>query len=117
MVSRSWKSEDLLEFLLSIPQGPGLLVVVLDNASIHTSKVIKAARRTLRQAGIVLYYLPPYSPELNAIEREFGAIKHYDMPERVYGSVPALMEAIDGAFARAEQRLMARSAYQLRPAA
>ena len=38
------------------------------------SKVVKEACRILRRAGIILYYLPAYSPELNDIEGVFGAI-------------------------------------------
>ena len=34
-------------------------MVVLDNAGIHTSKVVKAARPGLAKLGIYLYYLPP----------------------------------------------------------
>jgi putative transposase len=45
--------------------------VVLDNASLHISKATKAARPTLAKLGIYLYYLPPYSPELNEIEAVF----------------------------------------------
>lgn len=115
---RTWTSDDLVLFLReAIPRGLGLLVVVLDNGAIHTSGVVKAARRALGQQGIVLYYLPPYSPELNAIEPVFGGIKHHDLPERSYDSVSALTEAVDGAFTRAEERLVARSQHQLRPAA
>jgi len=34
-------------------------VVVLDNASFHTSKVVRAAREGLAGKGIYLYFLPP----------------------------------------------------------
>ena len=95
----------------------GLKVVVLDNYSIHRSKVVKEACGRLRRAGIVLYYLPAYSPELNDIEGVFGVIKHHDMPERAYGSLDELGEAIDSAFGRAERRLKSRYEHQLRPAA
>ena len=95
----------------------GLKVVVLDNYSIHRSKVVKEACGRLRRAGIVLYYLPAYSPELNDIEGVIGAIKHHDMPDRAYGRLDELGEAIDSAFGRAERRLKSRYERQLRPAA
>ncbi|MYK61971.1 MAG: hypothetical protein F4034_08400 [Chloroflexi bacterium] len=95
----------------------GLKVVVVDNYSIHRSKVVKDARGRLRRQGIVLYYLPPYSPELNDIEGVFGAIKHHDMPERSYKSLDELGESIDSAFDRASRRLKSRYEYQLRPTA
>ena len=59
-------------------------VVVLDNAGIHTSKVVKAARPGLAKLGIYLYYLPPYSPELNRIEPVFKQVKHHEMPTRSF---------------------------------
>ncbi|MFJ1708903.1 transposase [Kitasatospora sp. NPDC088346] len=36
--------------------------VVLDNASAHVSRVVKAARPQLEVHGITLYYLPPTVP-------------------------------------------------------
>ena len=40
-------------------------VVVMDNLSSHKGIAI---RRTLRAAGAKLFFLPPYSPDLNPIE-------------------------------------------------
>jgi hypothetical protein len=68
VVPRCLRAEDVLLILEAIPRGRGALVVVLDNGSIHISHVIKEAIARLRQRGIHLYYLPPYSPELNPIE-------------------------------------------------
>ena len=42
-------------------------VVILDNASIHTSKLFKEHIEQWKQKGLQLLYLPPYSPELNPI--------------------------------------------------
>ncbi|MGY4737275.1 transposase [Streptomyces sp. ATMOS53] len=42
--------------------------VVLDNASAHVAKEFKGRRRQLAKIGVELFYLPPYSPELNDIE-------------------------------------------------
>lgn len=116
---RSLTSHDLLALLPEVPRRTERLVVVLDNGSIHTSRVLKDALPTLQQQGIDLYYLPPYSPELNAIEAVFGGIKRHGLPERRYTSIPALLEAIDTAFAEAEARLLAKhhSQHQLSPVA
>ena len=115
---RPFRSEEFVKFLTrTFASMDGLKVVVVDNYSIHRSKVVKDARRRLRRQGIVLYYLPPYSPELNDIEGVFGAIKHHDMPERAYGSLDGLGESIDSAFGRANRRLNSRYEYQLRPSA
>jgi putative transposase len=96
---RTLKAEDLLAVVRSLPREPGTpLVVVLDNASIHKNRVIKAALADLWRERIYLYYLPPYSPELNRIERLFRVIKHQGMPERTQTSYDALEDAVDAAF-------------------
>ena len=43
-------------------------VVVLDNASAHVSRAVKATLPALAAAGVTLSYLPPSGPELNRIE-------------------------------------------------
>jgi transposase len=118
-VPRSLTSEDLLLVLQDVPKRNGRLVVVMDNGSMHVSHVIKDKLPGLKDEGIEFYYLPPYSPELNDIERVFGGIKHHDMPERSYATVDALMVAVDDAFIAAEARLTNRCQYahSLRPAA
>ncbi len=111
LAPRTFTSEDLLHLVENgIPRGSGGLVVVLDNAGLHRSRVVQAAVRRLRRKGIELYYLPPYAPELNAIEALFGAIKHHDLPERTYLQLDRLTTAVDGAFDRAESRLKSRCA-------
>jgi transposase len=111
-------AEQLLGFVRQIPHPSGQpLVVVMDNGSIHVSKTVQRAQAALRQERIYLYYLPPYSPALNAIEPVFGVIKQHDLPERRYTSMSALEAAIDAAFTRAEARLLARTAPQLRRSA
>ncbi len=71
----------------------------------------------MRQRGIHLYYLPPYSPELNLIEPFLGVVKYTEMPERSYPTMPSLLEAINQAFTRCEQRLANQTQHQLRPPA
>jgi transposase len=116
-VPRTLRAEDLLLILEAIPRGPGELVVVLDNASSHRSHAVRDALPRLEERGIRLYYLPPYSPELNAIEPLFGVIKSTEMPERTYPTVPALLDAVNAGFARCETRLLAETRRQLRQAA
>lgn len=115
---RPFVAFDLLHLIEhGIPRGPGALVVVLDNAGIHRSTVVSAARSRLRRLGIHLYFLPPYAPELNPIEPVFGAIKHHDLSYRHYPTDITLTAAIDAAFTRAEARLLTRTAHDLRPPA
>lgn len=112
---RSLTSADLLVVLRALPHGDLPLVVVLDNASIHTSAAIREARSALAEEGIYLFYLPPYSStKLNAIEPHFGALKYYDLPERTYATLRDLFFAVEDAFARADARLLAQSHAQTR---
>jgi hypothetical protein len=49
-------------------------VVVIDKASFHKSMTI---RELIAQAGCVLLFLPPYSPDLNKIEKFWARLKQY----------------------------------------
>ena len=51
--------------------GPGK-VIVLDNASFHKNKRTK---ELIERAGCRLIYLPPYSPDLNPIEKFWSWLK------------------------------------------
>jgi len=102
---RTLTSADLIGYLKSLPWSKVPRVVVLDNASIHTSKVVKAARPGLAKLGIYLYYLPAYSPELNRIEAVFKQVKHYDIPVRSYTSKADLRQAVEGGFDAFRRRL------------
>ncbi len=48
-------------------------VVVMDNLGSHKRPSI---RRAIRAVGAKLFYLPPYSPDLNPIEQVFAKLKH-----------------------------------------
>lgn len=47
-------------------------IVIIDNLGSHKGK---AVRRVIRAAGAKLFYLPPYSPDLNPIEQVFAKLK------------------------------------------
>ncbi len=47
-------------------------VVIIDNLGSHKGK---AVRRAIRAAGAKLFFLPPYSPDLNPIEQVFAKLK------------------------------------------
>ena len=48
-------------------------IVILDNLASHKAPAIRAA---IRAAGARLWFLPPYSPDLNPIEQVFSKLKH-----------------------------------------
>ena len=60
-----------VEQLLVPALRPGDIVIV-DNLGSHKGK---AVRRAIRAAGAKLFFLPPYSPDLNPIEQVFAKLK------------------------------------------
>ena len=117
-VERTLTSDDLLAYLRDrLPAADVPRVVVLDNAGIHTSKAVKAARPGLAARGIYLYYLPAYSPELNRIEPVFKQVKHHDIPVRSYTTKADLRTAVEAGFDAFRRRLRANCDKELRLAA
>jgi transposase len=114
---RTLTTDDLIAYLKERPGMDRPRVVVLDNASAHVSKVMKAARRELAQAGIYLYYLPAYSPELNEIEAVFRQIKYHEIPKRSHTSKTQLRESAERGFDTYGKKLRPKSEKELRPAA
>lgn len=49
-------------------------IVIVDNLGSHKSRAVRDA---IRDAGARLWFLPPYSPDLNPIEQAFAKIKHW----------------------------------------
>ena len=47
-------------------------IVIIDNLGSHKGK---AVRKAIRAAGARLFFLPPYSPDLNPIEQVFAKLK------------------------------------------
>lgn len=47
-------------------------IVIFDNLGSHKGK---AVRKAIRAAGAKLFFLPPYSPDLNPIEQVFAKLK------------------------------------------
>jgi transposase len=85
----------VMQFLVPILR-PGD-IVVMDNLSSHKAPAI---RRAIRTAGAKLFYLPPYSPDLNPIEQAFSKLKtllrkaNARSFEQVQGASARLLKAI-----------------------
>lgn len=73
------------------------LWVVLDNYSVHRCRAVQAARPALEAANIHLYYLPPYSPELNRIEGVWRTVKYTDLTRRSYDHLGEYRTAVQDA--------------------
>ena len=68
--------------------------VVIDNASIHTSEEFEDRLPYWKKQGLLIKYLPPYSPELNLIEILWRRIKYTWLPFSAYECLNALSEAL-----------------------
>jgi transposase len=70
----------------AIPEGVHA-VLVWDGAGWHTAKAVRPP------ANLTLVGLPPYSPELNPVERLWHYLREHHWSNRVYEGVEALEEA------------------------
>lgn len=70
-----------------------LTVVVMDNAPIHR-KAERENQKLWWSAGVWVWFLPPYSPELNLIEILWKKIKYEWLPWEAYASFQTLRSAL-----------------------
>lgn len=61
-----------------------LTVLVLDNASVHRAKLVQQHYDHWQQQGLLLFFLPPYSPQMNRIEDEWLHLKRDELAGRVF---------------------------------
>ncbi len=59
-------------------------IVILDNSPIHKSKKFFNKLEQWKEKDLFIYFLPPYSPELNLIEILWRRIKYYWLPFNSY---------------------------------
>jgi transposase len=77
-------------------------IVVMDNLAAHKADVVRSA---LDRAGLSHRYLPPYSPDLNPIERAWSKLK-----TRLRAEGTRSREALDAALGPALAAITARDA-------
>jgi len=70
----------------------------------------------LEAAGIRLFFLPPYSPEMNAIEPLWRQTKYQDLPVRSHKTANSLQAAVDAALTKRAQTLRESNVYLPRSA-
>lgn len=78
-----------------------LTVVVLDNARIHTSGIIKERKKVWQQRGLYIFYLPRYSPHLNIVETLWRKLKYewltpsdYQSKENLFYQTKSALKAV-----------------------
>lgn len=78
-----------------------LTVVVLDNARIHTSQIIKERLEIWQSRGLYIFYLPRYSPHLNIVEILWRKLKYewlapvdYQSRENLFYQIRLALKAV-----------------------
>lgn len=77
-------------------------IIVMDNMRSHHAKIVK---ELLDKAGIRYLYLPPYSPDLNPIEKMWSKLKA-NLRKQKIRIAAQLPEAIKGIFYHSPIRLL-----------
>lgn len=91
-----WQAERATQHLAVTGQ---LTVIVQDGASSHRSKLAKHHWQRWQEQGLLIFFLPPYSPQMNRIEDEWLHLKREQLASRLfedeYDLALALIEAIE----------------------
>jgi transposase len=76
-------------------------IVVMDNLSSHKGPKVE---QMINAAGAELRYLPPYSPDMNPIEKAYSKLKAFlrKLAERTVAGLLAALDACDDIFKPAE---------------
>lgn len=74
----------------------GAVTLVLDNARYQRNKVVQ---KLAAELGLRLLYLPPYSPNLNLIERLWGFAKRQSVYGKYHANFASFRAAIEATFA------------------
>jgi hypothetical protein len=59
-------------------------MVILDNSPIHKSRKFMAKIEEWKEKDLLIFFLPPYSPELNLIEILWRRVKYQWIPFDAY---------------------------------
>ncbi len=84
---------------------PKLTVLVLDNAPVHTAKMIQERRAAWEERGLFVVYLPRYAPHLNIVETLWRKLKHEWLAPEDYETTEGLCSTVRQALAAVGTRL------------
>ena len=97
-----FNGESFWEFLKVFQQASRVahrrVLAISDNAQYHRSK-LHLPWRELQAPQFGLDFLPPYSPELNPIERVWKLTRRLCLHNRYFGFLDGVAEAVEGRFA------------------
>lgn len=69
---------------LTLTQTGRLTVVVQDNCQIHKSQQVRQQWQRWQEQGLLLFFLPPYSADLNQIEAQWHQLKTHEIAGQIF---------------------------------
>ena len=98
--SKIFNAETFLEHLKRLLQfriKSKKILLIVDNAKYHYAKVIRPWLEQNKRK-IELFFLPPYSPELNPVELVWRKTRYSETHNRYFPTLQSLFECITEAF-------------------
>lgn len=89
---------EFLEYLLSLRKDSKIIYVILDNSKYHHAKLLDPWLMEHKEE-IILDFLPPYSPQLNPIERVWKLTRIRATHNRYFPEISDLNNAVQMQFA------------------
>lgn len=83
-----------LEYLMTNCYPTGGVVLVMDNAPYHRSAAVKAAL-SLYEHRLLVFWLPPYCPTLNIIERFWRHLKDTATANKLFLTIENLLTNLE----------------------
>ena len=85
VLETTFDTDKIISFIDSfVVQTSKKTIVILDNSPIHKSKKFIAKMGEWKENDVYIFFLPPYSPELNLIEILWKRIKYQWIPFDAY---------------------------------
>lgn len=96
VLQSTFNSERLIAFMDDfVKQTVKKTIVILDNSPIHKSNKFMAKVKEWKEKDLWIYFLPPYSPELNLIEILWKRIKYQWLDFDAYKNFQTLEEKLN----------------------
>jgi transposase len=75
------------------------IIVITDNARYHHAK-LHADWRNRQEAQFILDFLPPYSPDLNPIERLWKLTRRFSLHNRYFPTLEEVVLSVESQFSK-----------------
>ncbi len=71
-----------------------LTVVVQDNGSLHTSRLVQEQWERWQAQGLLIFFLAPYCSEMNLIEGQWHQLKSHEIAGQMFDNEYDLAKAV-----------------------